>query len=276
MEWAHHHSRVMPNILLYSFASPQENEPASWYRYRDHLAEMLDTASNRWHVVIEDDPLFRLGARVSAVVERISGIIPASREIIVVQWSAFTCHASAALVVGAGVPAAEVRAALRGEHFLREHAGEFRVDSGSCFGYWLEPGQDADQALLAQLVGRIDQRVYAGEAVRFVTGVHVLRNPDRSKVAVVRAPDAGVEHRIWNDWRELHWIVVAGANDPLLASSTSLTSLHVGDELQLFMDSTGERRRHPRVTIGRCHEDSSIVCLYNAHHVPDDRLIFVV
>jgi hypothetical protein len=274
------------HLLIYS--SPVDHhDPAQWYRYRERIRDALTGAGAGREVSLDDDPLFTYGVDLESVIARVNAVQPGRGEIVLAQWSTIVFYSAAVLFLGEGVDTQVVRSALRSEPFLKEHVGEYTPRSASCHAHQLYPAVDEDVTATRRIVGCVHDRVYVGarwmvndEEGRVDDGrFEVLRGADgsgegplRSLAFRPRVPE--IEEEIWKMGAQgSDGVAVLSANDPRLPAI--LEAADVADELTLFIGDGGGHMP-PRVTIGRCHMDDTLVCLYNHPPVTDENLQFLV
>ena len=277
----------MTRLLFY--ASPVDHHnPAAWYRYRDRTRDILTGANAAGSVSVDDDPLFTYGTEVASVIARVNATRPRPGEIVLAQWSTIVFYSASVLFLGDGVDARAVRTALSGEPFLKEHVGDYSLESASCYAYQLAPYEDEEKRAVRRLVECVPDRVYAAPldllydeegAVVDEERFEVLRQRQPTRPgfldgrAVFKPRSAELEEEIWDLGARLEGLAVLSENDP--RTSVLLEATDFANELPLF---TGEEARPlvPRVTIQRCHMDDAIVCLYNHAYVEGATLQFLV
>jgi hypothetical protein len=275
-------------LLIY--ASPVDHHnPADWYRYRDRIRGLLDDSNVASSVTVDDDPLFTYGVDVSSVIARVNATRPRADEIVLAQWSTIVFYSASVLFLGDDVDARAVRTALGAEPFLKEHIGEYSIDSGSCYAYARYPYETEDIVETRRIVECVPNRVYVGpswliddgEGLPSGQSFEVLRRlplkPGRIPEAIVavRAPSDGAEEELWRSARH-DGVAVLSEDDPRLAAIVEAAGNEFYEALRWFMGSDADGRARPRVTIGHCHVDDTLVCLYNHPRVADERLWFLV
>jgi hypothetical protein len=275
-------------LLIYS--SPVDHhDAAAWYRYRDRIHDILAGARVAPLVTVDDDPLFTYGVDVSSVIARVNATRPRPDEIVLAQWSTIVFYSASVFFLGEGVEARAVRSALSGEPFLKEHVGAYSLDSGSCYAYERFPYENEDIAETRRIVECVPNRVYVGASWMINDGeglpdersFEVLRRiplkPGRIPEAIVAVRPRGdaAEEELWRSARH-DGVAVLSDDDPRLSAAVEAAASESTEELRLFMGSDADGRTRPRVTIGHCHMDDVLVCLYNHSRVADEALRFLV
>jgi hypothetical protein len=274
-------------LLIYA-SSVDHHNPADWYRYRDRIRETLERANITGSIVVDDDPLFSYGVDVSSALARVNAAMPRRGEIVLAQWSTVVFYAASVLFVGDGVDARAIGSALSEEPFLKEHTGDYALESATCYAYALYPYEDADVASTRRLVECVPRRVYVGapellndeEGTLGTERFEVLRRREPTRpgyldgVVAFRPRTRDVEEEVWRLGARLDGLAVVAEDDPRLPVLMEPTDL-APNELTLFMGEEAGPRL-PRVTIQRCHMDDAIVCLYNHPYVEGAPLQFVV
>jgi hypothetical protein len=275
-------------LLIYSSPVDHHN-PADWYRYRDRIHDILDRARVASSVTVDDDALFTYGADMGSVIARVNATRPHPGEVVLAQWSTIVFYSASVLFLGDRVEAPTVRGTLSDEPFLKEHVGAFSVESGSCYGYERFPYEDEDIAETRRIVECVPNRVYVGASWSINDGegrpdernfeiLHRLPlKPGRIPEAIVavRPRTDGAEEELWRNARH-DGIAVLSQDDPRLQSTIAAAASETTEWLPLFMGSDADGRARPRVTIGYCHMDDVLVCLYNHPPVADESLRFLV
>ena len=278
----------MTRLLIYSSQVDHHN-PADWYRYRDRVRGLVDGPGAASSVTVHDEPLFTYGADPRSVVARVNGVQPGPAEIVLAQWSTIVFYSAAVLFLGDAVDPRLVRTALSGEPFLKEHVGAYSLGAGSCYGYERFPYENEDIAETRRIVECVPNRVYVGpswvindgegrpDEERFEVLHRLPLKPGRIPEAIVtvRARSDGAEEELWRSAKQ-DGIAVLSEDDPRLHATVEAAANEIVDALRLFTGSDADGRTRPRVTIGYCHMDDVLVCLYNHPPVADETLQFLV
>ena len=263
-----------PRILIYACPA-DHHDVASWYRYRDRITALLSTGAE-WTLRVDDEPLFRYAADARSVTARIDRMHVAGPEIVLVQWSTYVFYSASALILGMDVSRDVVEARMGGERLLRSYPAGFDAAACGCAGYDLHPGSEDGLHTTETLVRLVDDPVYLGPAWMVNDGEGV---PDASRFDVLtlradrrfaafRPRDQDIASETLKAISVGDGLAIVGRSDPLVSDVALLAD--ATDELSLFLQPVDAKRRHTRVTIGRCHMDDSFTCVYN--HPPIARL----
>src|SRR5687768_18594047 len=93
----------------------------------------------------------------------------------------------------------------------------------------------------------------------------VLTLRDDKRFAAFRPRDQDTARATLKAITDGDGLAIVGRSDPLLSNVALLAD--AADELSLFLEPVDAKRRHTRVTVGRCHMDDSFTCVY--HHPPN-------
>jgi hypothetical protein len=222
-----------------------------------------------------------------------------ARDVRVDPWCSYMFYETICITLGPGVRDPESRALtgrlsrqeLAGETLLRDHEGSYGLDSGWVFGYELFARDDRARSTIIQLLESFPDRVYLGEDWltrdedgRIDEAIEViasgLRVADSSvegaldeHLALFRAPDSVAEARAWTRATASgQGLIALAADDP--AVEALVRRFMELDDLPILLAEAPSTTM--RVTIGRCHDDDSLVLVYGppgALEVDDPLLI---
>jgi hypothetical protein len=264
----------VPRFLTY--AAPFSRDfAASWYRYRDRIADALAAGADA-RVIADDDPIFAPGIAAAHALARVNAKQPAAAEIILAQWTAFDRYSASVVFLGDGVSAESIKRALSAETLIREQAGELAVETALMFCFEPNLFRENGLASVIQIVQRMPNRVYVVSARGMIDRdrfelVHSPSGEEAMGVVALRprAPEAEVE-LLQEAWRD--GVAVLEAVDPLLADFAWFKEYD--NELAIFLGNAPSRGSK-RLTIGRCHQDDELVAVYG-HPVGDTAIYFFV
>ena len=253
-------------ILIYSCPA-DHHDAGSWYRYRDRITALLSTGAE-WTMRVNDDPLFRYDADARSVVSRIDRMSVAEREIVLAQWSTYVFYSASALLLGPDVSIGAVQERMGGERLLRSYPAGFDANACGCAAYDLHTGSEDGLRTIETLVRLVDDPVFIGpswmvndgEATPDTSRFDVLTLRDDKRFAAFRPRDRDIARETLKAITDGDGLAIVGGSDPVLSDVALFAD--TTDELSLFLQPFDAKRRHTRVTVGRCHMDDSFTCVY--------------
>ncbi len=277
----------MQRRLFYTSPVDHHNSE-SWEGLASSLKRAVVSACDSGlSVQVGTRPLFGYGTDTEEALAEIEEQHLAPREVRIDLWSSIVFYAAVCVTLGSGIRRKERRALmsrlkkkeLSDQTLLREHEGPYDLESGRVYGYSLSPSDD--RATIARLLEPFDGPIYLGE--------HWLIQDETEQVdtksfdlvfrvgpnlAVFFASDPEAEERIWEACLSGEGLIAFYADDPAEAALKRRFSDF--EDLQILL------AEHPsaamRVTIGRCHQDDSLVVVHGPPYAPelDESVLFVV
>ncbi len=243
-------------------------------------------------------PIFGYGSDSEEATAAVEEQRLAPRQVRIDLWCSICFYATVCLTLGPGVSRRERRALRRrlrkkelaAETFLRQHEGPYDLDSGCSYGYSLDPGDDRDRSTIADLLAPFDPPLYLGErwllqdrSEQIDTDSFDLVVSHRlSPIGGTSGPDLGIflaldsaaEERIWQACTAGEGLIACYPDDP--AEEQLLRRFSDFEDLRIFLAEAPSAGM--RVTIGRCHQDDSLVVVHGPPYAPelDEPPVFVI
>lgn len=247
-------------------------------------------------------PVFGYDTDVDETLAELEELRLGPREIRVDLWCSIFFYGTICVTLGPGLRRQERRALTRrlskkelARHtLLREHEGAYDLDSGRVFGYQLFPGDDRARSTITEILEPFDGPVYLGEEWLVQDEDGILDNESFELIASrLKVAGSGVEGAVEE------YLALFLARDPEAEARAWLNATASGQGLiALYADDAAEAKlvrrftafedlpillaeapsANMRVTIGRCHDDDSLVVVYGPPWAPevDEPVLFMI
>jgi hypothetical protein len=274
------------------FTSPVDHHNLrDWGSLARSLKAAVEAACGRdVSVVIGSQPVFGHGTDVDETLAELEEQRLGLREVRVDLWCSIVVYATLCVALGPGIRRQERRALLRRllkkeltrQVLLREHEGSYDfLGGGYVYGYSISPGDDRDRSTLSFLLEPFDGPLYLGEPW-LLQGTDERVDEEAFEVIVRPAPNLAIflandpeaEERIWEMATSGQGLIAFYPDDP--AEAALVRSFADFRDLPILVaeaPSSGIR-----VTIGRCHQDDSLVVIYGPPGAPeiDEPVLFMI
>ncbi len=225
-------------------------------------------------------PVFGYGTDVEEMLSALEAQELAPRQVRVDLWCSICFYAAVCVTLGPGIRRRERRDLIRrlgnkqlaGEAFLRQHEGAYDLDSGQCYGYHPEAADDRDRSTIADLLTAFDQPLYLGERwllqdqnEQIDSESFDLIVPSGPNLGIFQAKDSAAEEIIWQACRNGEGLIAFYPDDP--AEEQMLRRFSDFEDLRIFHAEAPSAGM--RVTIGRCHQDDSLVVVHGPPWAPE-------